>query len=106
MDFYKFFTDFNVNNFHCIVNDPREENPYNRLYTVKYLGNVIDGSKIKYLNKDINRLRELARKSIDDNNAVWFGCDVGQWLNRTQDSMDMDLSNYEGILDIIYIWYE
>ena len=99
LEFYKNHTNFDVNEYYCIVNDPRKDNPYDKLYTVKYLGNVIDGEKIKYLNTNVNRLKELIKKSIDDNKAVWFGCDVGKWLHRDQASMDLDLSNYEGVLN-------
>ena len=52
-EFYKFFTDFNINEYYCIVDDPRTSNPYNKLYTGKYVGTVSDGNKIIYLKKDI-----------------------------------------------------
>ena len=62
-------------------------NLINYIYA-KYLGNVVEGNKVKYLNLPINDLKTLTIKSIDNNEAVWYGCDVGKWLHRDQCSMD------------------
>jgi bleomycin hydrolase len=99
LQFYYNIVPFNFKEYICVVCDPRKENEFNKLYTVKYLGNVVEGNKVKYLNLPINELKELAIKSIDNNEAVWYGCDVGKWLHRDQCAMDLDLVNYSGLLD-------
>ena len=88
----------NVNDYVSIINDPR--NDYNLNYGVKYLGNVIEGKNVKHLNKDMNILIDLIKKSIDNNEPVWFGCDVGQFLHKKSNIMDMDIFDMEGYLDI------
>ena len=48
----------------------------NELYTVDFLGNVVGGNIIKYANLEIKELKKAAIKSIKNDEAVWFGCDV------------------------------
>ena len=45
VSFYKNHVPFVFDDYVCLVNDPRKEHPYNKIYTVKYLGNVLDGNK-------------------------------------------------------------
>ena len=59
-----------------------KDKPYNNTYTVKYLGNIIEGNKIRYLNLPINVIKELVIKQLQNNEAVWFGADVSQFGNR------------------------
>jgi bleomycin hydrolase len=82
---------FNLDNYVCIINDPRREHPYYKRYTVQYLGNVVGGKPTEYLNVPIEELKNLAYKSIKDNEVVWFGCDVGK--SRYDQTMDTLLVN-------------
>ncbi len=50
-----------------MVNDPRPENPYNKLYTVEYLGNMQGGRPVLYINLDTQILKKFAAASIKDN---------------------------------------
>ena len=54
----------------CITNDPRPQNPYNKLYTVDYLGNVHGGRKVLYINQPVDVLKKLAIKTIADEKKV------------------------------------
>ena len=95
--FYSEHVNFNVNDYVCLINDPR--NPYNKLYTVRFLGNVLDGNRVKYLNVPIEKIKQLAVKSIKNNESVWFGCDVGQNLSRDKCAMDFKQVNYLGLFN-------
>jgi bleomycin hydrolase len=97
LEFYKYYVDFKCNDYVCVINDPRVEHPYNRMYSVKYLGNIVEGHKVRYLNLDIKELKSFVLKNIKENNPVWFGCDVGKWLHRDRCAMDLDLINYFGL---------
>ena len=79
----------------CLINCPMSDKIYNEVYTVKYLGNVIGGEDIKYLNLDSKRLKEAAVASIKDDNPVWFGCDVGKYFHRKLGVMDIDLFDFD-----------
>lgn len=49
----------------CFVNDPR--NPYNKLLTVEYLSNMVNGRLVLYNNQPVEVLKKLAAASLKDN---------------------------------------
>ena len=72
----------------------------NTLYTVSYLGNVVEGQPIRYLNVSIDEMKKSSVKSIKADEAVWFGCDVGKKFHRDLGVMDNDLYDYESLLGV------
>ena len=51
----------------------------------------------------MDRMKELVKKSVDDNEPTWFGCDVGQFFSRKSsilDSRRFAYMDYLGIEDI------
>lgn len=94
-DFHKKYIALNLNDYVSVINAPTEDKPYGQTYTVEYLGNVVGGTPIKYLNVDMETLKNLAIKQITENEGVWFGCDVAQDLNRKDGIMDSALYDYE-----------
>ena len=97
----KFFKDFchiDFNDYVSLTHDPR--NALDELYGVKHLGNVENGDSVKYLNLDINRLKELTKKSIDKNIPIWFGSDVGQFFNSSLGVLDEASFDYINFLKI------
>lgn len=83
-----------------LIDDPR--NPYDRRYGVEYLNNVVEGREVVHLNKDIDTLAGLLKKSIDANQPVWFGCDVGQFLRSQSAVMDAKLFDMESVLGVTF----
>lgn len=77
----------------CLVNDPR--NPFNKLLTVEYLSNMVNGRRVLYNNQSVDVLKELAAASLRDNEAVWFGCDVGKHFERKLGALHLNIHNYE-----------
>ncbi|MBM7645496.1 bleomycin hydrolase [Scopulibacillus daqui] len=94
-EFYKKYVGLNLDEYVSIINAPTKDKPYGKTYTVQYLGNVIGGNRIKYLNVDMETLKQLAIRQIKDNETVWFGCDVGKLSNRDHGIMDTELYDYE-----------
>jgi len=87
---------YNMEDKVCFVNDPRPENPYNKLYTVDYLGNMVGGYPVLYINQDIQVLKDVAAASIKDKEAVWFGNDVRQHCSWKQIGIeDLKAFDYE-----------
>ena len=43
----------------CLVHDPRKSNPYGKTFTIQYLGNVVDGPPIKYINVSIDVMIDI-----------------------------------------------
>ncbi|XP_038670236.1 bleomycin hydrolase [Scyliorhinus canicula] len=67
---------YNMEDKVCLVNDPRTFNPFDKLYTVDFLNNMINTKNTLYINQPILELKRLAAASIKSGEAVWFGCDV------------------------------
>ena len=93
--FYKEHVGLDLNDYVCLINCPMSDKSYNEIYTVDYLGNVVEGAIISYLNLPSKRLKEVAAASIKDDHPVWFGCDVGKHFHRNLGVMDMDIFDFE-----------
>lgn len=94
-DFYEKYVGLNLHDYVSVINAPTDDKPYGKTYTVEHLGNVVGGTPIKYLNVDMETLKDLAIKQIKENEGVWFGCDVAQDFNRKEGIMDSALFDYE-----------
>jgi len=99
-DFCNKYADIKIKDKVCLINAPMSNKKFNTIYTVEYLGNVVEGQIIKYLNVDIQELKKSAMQSIKNNEAVWFGCDVGKRFNREEGVLDMGIYDYENIFQI------
>ncbi len=83
--------------FVCLVHDPRESSPPGRTYTVQYLGNVVDGTRITYLNVDIEMMKDIAMRMLQDGKPVWMGCDTGKQMHRDKGLWDAELFDYANV---------
>jgi len=83
--------------FVCIVHDPRGTSPVGKTFTIEYLGNVVGGTPIKYLNVDIKLMKDLTLKMLQDGKPVWMGCDTGKQMHRDKGIWDADLFDYPGV---------
>ena len=99
LTFYNKFTKIKLKDKVCLIHAPMYNKKINELYTVEFLGNVTDGNIIKYANVEIKELKKAAIKSLKNNEAVWFGCDVGKMFNRDLGIMDMKLYDYENLFN-------
>ncbi len=81
----------------CLVHDPRPTSPVGRTFTVKFLGNVVGGQIVKYLNVEIDVMKQIAMKTVMDGEPVWFGCDVGKMMRRDLGIWDASLFDYEAV---------
>ena len=100
LDFYNKMLRMNLKDKVCLIHCPMSNKKYNTLYTVQYLGNVVEGQIIKYLNVPIEELKKASVKSIKNNEAVWFGCDVGKMFNRDLGVMINDLYDYKSFFGV------
>jgi bleomycin hydrolase len=83
----------------CLVHDPRPSSPFGRTFTVAYLGNVVGGEQVKYLNVDIDMMKKIAMRTLLDGEPVWFGCDCSPQMARDIGLWDNHLFDYEGVYD-------
>ena len=100
--FAKKYVTLPVDEYVCLVHDPRPANPFNRTYTVQHLGNVVGGGIVLYLNVEIGLMKELTMRSIMRGEPVWMGCDVGKMMRRDLGLWDRDLFDYEAVYDTAF----
>lgn len=100
--FFEKYIGNEIDEYVSIINSPTKDKPFNKVYTIAYLNNVVEGKLIKHLNLPMERIKELVEKQIDDNNIVWFGSDVSFYRNRITGLWD-DLSfDYVSAFNIDY----
>lgn len=93
-EFYDRHVGVDLEDFVCLIHDPRPAHEYDRVYTVRFLGNVVGGEIIKYLNVEMETLKRAAADQIKAGEPVWFGNDVGKHLDRDLGIMDLELFDY------------
>jgi bleomycin hydrolase len=98
--FYKKHIGEEIKKYVSIIHAPTNDKPYLKTYTVAYLGNVVDGVPIKYLNLEMSELKDLVVKQILDEEVVWFGSDVARFGNRQLGVWDDQLFDYEQMLEM------
>lgn len=94
-EFFRKFVGFKLDDMVCLINSPTKDKPYNKLYTIQYLGNMTGGQIIRYLNVPMKVLKKAAVNMIVDKRAVWFGCDVGNMLERKMGILNNEIYDYE-----------
>jgi bleomycin hydrolase len=83
-----------------VIHAPTKDKPYLKTYTVAYLGNVVGGRDIKYLNLPMKDLKALVLRQLLSNEIVWFGSDVARFGNRTRGFWDDQSFDYENMLEM------
>ncbi|WP_329560405.1 aminopeptidase C [Kitasatospora sp. NBC_01266] len=86
----------------CLVHDPRETSPVGRTFTVEYLGNVVDAPPVVYLNVPMELLKRLATAAIVGGEPVWFGCDVTKMMRADAGVWDAALFDYAAVYDTAF----
>ncbi|MGI5984536.1 MAG: C1 family peptidase [Clostridiales bacterium] len=97
-DFFAKYISWDLSDYVSLINAPTADKPYHKTYTVSYLGNVKGGHDVRYLNLPSDELKKYAIEQLKDGKPVWFGCDVGKYLNREHGSMDLDGYDYPNLL--------
>lgn len=94
-DFAK-LCEWNVNDFIVLSNDPRNE------YEKKMIYKDPTGctKNVVYYNVKMDELVKWTQKSILKGCPVWHGCDVKKWLDGDKDCMNLDLVDYDNLLNI------
>ena len=98
-EFAQKYIEIPLDDYVCLVNDPRPSSPLGRTFTVEFLGNVVGGGIVKYLNIDIPLMKQIARRTIEDGEPVWFGCDTSKMMRRDLGIWDLDLFDYASLYD-------
>ena len=100
LTFYQKYVDLKLDDYVSIINAPTADKPYGRSYTVEMLGNVVGSKPVRYLNVEMNRLKELAIAQMHAGETVWFGSDVAQSSNRKAGVMAEGMHDFTASMDI------
>lgn len=93
-DFYKNYVGDVLKDYVSIINAPTSDKPFNKMYTVNYLGNVIGGKDIRYLNLELSEFKRLILSQLKDKEVVWFGSDCSNYGDREKGIWDDKLFTY------------
>ena len=97
LEFAANYLQTDIHDYVSLVHDPRETSPEGATFTVEYLGNVVDAPPIKYLNVDIQLMKDITQKMLEDGKPVWMGCDTGKQMHRDLGLWDAELFDYAGV---------
>ncbi|MBK5200818.1 MAG: C1 family peptidase [Spirochaetaceae bacterium] len=97
VDFYNKYVKMDMNDYVSLINAPTKDKPFEKTFTVQYLGNVRGGQPVKYLNLPIEDLKAAAIKQMQSGEVVWFGSDVGQSSERKNGLMALDTYDRESL---------
>jgi bleomycin hydrolase len=97
-EFYRKHIDVDLSDMVCLIHCPQESKRFGEVYSIKFLGNVVGGEPIRYLNVDLEVMKSAATRQLQNGEPVWFGCDVGKYLDRDLGWMDLELFDY----DLVY----
>lgn len=100
LTFYQKYVDLKLDDYVSIINAPTADKPYGRSYTVEMLGNVVGSKPVRYLNVEMDRLKELAIAQMQAGETVWFGSDVAQSSNRKAGIMAEGMHDFTASMDI------
>ncbi|MEW4355228.1 aminopeptidase C [Streptococcus pneumoniae] len=99
-EFYKKYVGIQLDDYVSIINAPTADKPYGKSYTVEMLGNVVGSRPVRYLNVEMDRLKELAILQMQAGETVWFGSDVGQSSNRKTGVMANGMYDFASSMNI------
>ena len=98
MSFYEEFVGVNLDDYVMFMNDPTRE--YYKLYEIEYDRHRLDGGNWKYINLPIDEIKEFAKASILDNEAMYFSCDVGKQLDSKRGYLDVNNYDYGTLMGV------
>jgi len=96
-EFFARYVTIPVQEYVCLVDDPRPEHLKGATLTIERLGNVVGAKRVLYLNAEVALMKRLAMEAIVAGEPVWFGCDVGQQMLRKEGLWAADLLDLNGV---------
>ena len=85
----------------CLVDDPRREHAKGKKIGIEHLGNVAGGNPTEYLNVPNQFMKDCVRAIlIEKGIPVWFGADCGPFMDRERGAWATDLFEYGSVYDV------
>lgn len=96
-EFYDKYVGWNLDETISLIHAPTKDKPFQKCYTVKYLGNVKEGKEIRYLNLEMEYLKSAAVHQLKAGKQVWFGADVDHGMLFEEGVMDYEAYNAKAL---------
>ena len=96
--FFDEFVNVNLEDYIMFMNDPSRE--FNKVYEIDYDRHTYEGQNWKYLNLEVDKIKEFAAKSIKGNEAMYFSCDVGKQLDKDRGYLDVNNYDYDDLFGV------
>ena len=94
-EFWKRYVNAGLEDYVCLVDDPRPEHPKGRQIGIEHLGNVAGGDSTEYLNVPVEVMKDCARRLMSEQGLpVWFGADCHPMMDRKAGQWATDLFEY------------
>ena len=77
IDFYREFMADDMNEYVELGNYPGKGKEENKVYEREYIQQRLGGS-LKYLNVSMQRMKDIVISMLDEDEVIWFACDVGK----------------------------
>jgi len=98
--FYKKHVHTDLTDYIILVNDSRKRHPYYKMYQQVYGTNIWKDEKFTFLNIPMKRMKEIALKSLKNNEPVWFGGDSKKFLNENLSSFNENALGDASLLNL------
>ncbi|WP_295908460.1 C1 family peptidase [uncultured Bifidobacterium sp.] len=94
-EFWKRYVNAGLEDYVCLVDDPRPEHPKGHKIGIEHLGNVAGGDPTEYLNVPVEVMKDCARRLMSEQGLpVWFGADCHPMMDRKAGQWATDLFEY------------
>jgi bleomycin hydrolase len=96
--FYKEFVGVDLNQYVDLCDDPTQQ--YGKHYRLRRVKDIQEYPEVNYANVPAKTLRELALKSLLDNEPVLFSADASADMDRTKGIMANEIFDYRSIYGV------
>ena len=100
IEFKNKFIDCDLDEYASLINCPTRDKEFSKHYTVDFLGNIVGGDNVSYVNVEIDIMKQTAIKTLKEGNAVWFGCDVCKNISMDKGILDTDVFSFEELYNV------
>jgi bleomycin hydrolase len=97
-EFYQEAVAYDLGKYVMLMDDPSR--PYYKFYEIEWYRNLAEGINWKYINLPSSEIKEFAKKSILNDEPMYFSCDVGKHLDRDRGLVDVGLYDYENLFGV------
>ena len=85
----------------CVVDDPRAEHAKGKKIGIEHLGNVAGGDATEYLNVPNQFMKDCVRRVlVEQGIPVWFGAECGPMMDREAGAWATDLFEYDRVYGV------